>query len=285
MLTIYAAFLGAVLILLSVLYALGTRRQRKALTRSVVLIAFPCVYWLWTAFPAVERTFIGLPPHTGQREEEHATIEVSLPEVNVANGFVSSEACRECHRDQFASWHDTFHRTMTQAATPDAVAPSFDDVELKSRGRTYHLTRKGDEFWVNTISPVAEMAAFAQSGGAIAPSSLPRVNRRIAMTTGSHYHQTYWMQNPNGTLLQFPWVYHIKTERWVYRIDSFLRPPTDTVTFNIWNMSCIACHSTGGEPRVDSIAKTMHSVGEMGISCEACHGPGAVRVASPQVAR
>ena len=94
------------------------------------------------------------------------------------------------------------------------------------------------------------------------------------MTTGSHRHQTYWMQNPNGTLIQFPWVYHIDTKRWVFRIDSFLRPPRDKVTYNIWNLHCIGCHATGGQPRVDPNMHTMHSTGELGISCEACHGPG-----------
>ena len=118
------------------------------------------------------------------------------------------------------------------------------------------------------------MRAFIQQQDLGELSNPPRAERRIAMTTGSHRHQTYWMQNPNGTLIQFPWVYHIDTKRWVFRIDSFLRPPRDKVTYNIWNLHCIGCHATGGQPRVDPNMHTMHSTGELGISCEACHGPG-----------
>ncbi|MCZ6560865.1 MAG: hypothetical protein O6931_08260, partial [Gammaproteobacteria bacterium] len=36
------------------------------------------------------------------------------------DGFVSSTACRACHPGNYQSWHDSFHRTMTQAAVPDA---------------------------------------------------------------------------------------------------------------------------------------------------------------------
>lgn len=272
------ALVGAVavsLLLVGALYIVGTRRQRRVLRWCAVLIIGVAILLLArsTETPdpaspinAVQRTVIDNAP-------------VRLPEANREAGYVSSEACRECHQDQFASWHNTYHRTMTQPATTQSVVPSFEDVTLTSRGRTYHLTRRDDEFWVDTIDPAAELRAFVEHGGRTDPSRLPRVQKRIVMTTGSHHHQTYWMQNANGLLLQFPWVYHIDTDRWVYRIDSFLRPPGDNVTFNIWNMTCIACHSTGGNPGMNPVNKSMHSAGELGISCEACHGPGQQHVA------
>ena len=36
--------------------------------------------------------------------------------------FVSSRTCRACHRSQYASWRASYHRTMTQVATPQSVA-------------------------------------------------------------------------------------------------------------------------------------------------------------------
>ena len=201
-----------------------------------------------------------------------------LPQPNTQAGFVSSETCQECHAEEHQTWHDTYHRSMTQAATPEAVVPSFDNVTLTSRGRTYHLKRQGDEFWVDTIDPTAEVSAFMQGVDLGTVDNPPRAERRIVMTTGSHYHQTYWMQNPNGMLMQFPWVFHIDTDRWVFRNDSFLRPPDMKVTYNFWNLHCIDCHATGGAPRVSPVEHSMFSVGEMGITCEACHGPGQLHV-------
>jgi hypothetical protein len=35
--------------------------------------------------------------------------------------FVGSAACRGCHDDHLASWHRTFHRTMTAEANAESV--------------------------------------------------------------------------------------------------------------------------------------------------------------------
>lgn len=198
----------------------------------------------------------------------------ALPQPDQAAEFVSSKSCRSCHPGYYDSWHRSYHRSMTQAATPEAVLPDWNNVRLASRGRSYRLFRKGDEFWANMVDPAAEVQAIMRGVELTDLGEPPRATRRIVMTTGSHRHQTYWVQNPNGTLVQFPWVYHIKDHRWVFRIDSFLRPPIQQKNFNIWNISCIECHATGGQPRVDPQAHTMLSAAELGIACEACHGPG-----------
>jgi hypothetical protein len=36
--------------------------------------------------------------------------------------YASSAACQECHADQYASWRRSYHRTMTQVATPRTAA-------------------------------------------------------------------------------------------------------------------------------------------------------------------
>src|SRR5437867_2203139 len=44
-----------------------------------------------------------------------------LPRANRPDGYVSSDKCQACHPSQYASWHATFHRTMTQVAAPENV--------------------------------------------------------------------------------------------------------------------------------------------------------------------
>ena len=48
---------------------------------------------------------------------------------------------------------------MTQVATPETVVGSFDNVTLNSRGRDYHLKRRGDEFLVTMADPDWEVSA------------------------------------------------------------------------------------------------------------------------------
>src|SRR5687767_5047040 len=53
-----------------------------------------------------------------------------LPAENRPGGYVRSETCRSCHPDQYTSWHRSFHRTMTQHATPSTVRGNFTNVTL-----------------------------------------------------------------------------------------------------------------------------------------------------------
>ena len=39
----------------------------------------------------------------------------------VADGYVGSGTCRSCHPGNHASWHASYHRTMTQVPSPDAM--------------------------------------------------------------------------------------------------------------------------------------------------------------------
>ena len=57
------------------------------------------------------------------------TADRGVPESEVDNrpvqitgdGYVTSETCRSCHPSQYDTWYGSFHRTMTQVATPDTV--------------------------------------------------------------------------------------------------------------------------------------------------------------------
>ena len=196
-----------------------------------------------------------------------------LPPPPTNSSFETSDTCRKCHPDQYASWHDSFHRTMTQRASPEAILGDFDDVRLEMRGRSYRLQKEGTDHWVEMNDPGWEMRF---PGGPL-PAEIPRVRERVILTTGSHHMQVYWTDRPesNGMLFQFPWVYSIDQKRWIPAHDSFLRPPPGSqIEIDVWNSTCIACHAVGGEPYNNLQERSMYSrVAEFGIACEACHGP------------
>ncbi|MDP7273885.1 MAG: multiheme c-type cytochrome [Planctomycetaceae bacterium] len=207
-----------------------------------------------------------------------------LPKVGPRKGFVGSAACRECHAEQHASWHGTFHRKMTQRATPETVLAPFAGQVLASRGRRYELSRQGDRFEINLVDPDWESGVlFVETDRATidAQSEQHRVTRPIVMTTGSHHMQGYWIPGFRGNLLrQIPWYFHIAEQRWIPREDAFLEPPGSRRHFMIWNSNCLACHSTGGSPGMNTQTLEVRTeVAELGISCEACHGAGRRHVA------
>ncbi|MDE2962893.1 MAG: multiheme c-type cytochrome, partial [Acidobacteriota bacterium] len=175
-------------------------------------------------------------------------------------GYVSSSECRSCHPENHASWHASYHRTMTQVATPEALAIPITQVELKLEGQTYHLKREGDRIWADMPHP-----------------SMGRIKRRIVLTTGSHHFQMYWFSSGSTRKLElFPFVYAIQEGRWIPEKSTFLMPPSPSISTQPgrWNQACLQCHTTLGRPRVATQDNMDTQVAEFGIACEACHGPG-----------
>lgn len=184
-----------------------------------------------------------------------------------SDGYVSSRQCRACHPEQYESWHHSYHRTMTQRASPEAILGDFDDVDLVLDGETCALRRDREHAWV-------EMDLHDGAG---------RARHDIALVTGSHHMQVYWY--PSGrtrTLAQVPFVWLIEERRWVPRNAAFLRepelarhPPSELAR---WNHTCLRCHATDPVAHMRGPLDTDTRVAELGISCEACHGPGEAHV-------
>ena len=204
-----------------------------------------------------------------EEAERHRPIETS------GYGYVSSNQCRSCHPTQYATWHDSYHRTMTKPATPENVHGDFGDVDLRDGATHVHVSRDADRFYVETFDP-----APALRGGA--SPTLPgrpersRGKHELALVTGSHHMQVYWYETGDSRKLgQVPFAYLRTEERWIPRRSAFLRPPQDMRPDEggRWNTSCIACHSTQGRPRLDPQGGLDTRVAELGIACEACHGP------------
>jgi hypothetical protein len=202
---------------------------------------------------------------------------VGRPVQIASDGYVSSEACKACHPSQYASWHDSYHRTMTQVATPDTIVPDFAGTQVREvPGRAMALEQRNGQFWATLDDP-----DWTHQG--VTP---PRIERQVVMTTGSHHQQVYWYPTGRGRLLgQLPAEYLIEERRWIPRTSVLLHPPGPPFAeTGSWNSTCIACHATKGAPQLDTSLNTRLSSStgsasttavEFGIACEACHGPGA----------
>ena len=187
----------------------------------------------------------------------------ALPSPVADRGYVRSETCRACHPSQYATWHASYHRTMTQPATAATVRAPFAGETLRSDddGRTYRLSRDGDALWAD----IAGVGA-----------------RRVRMVTGSHHMQAFWLAGraPNE-LVEFPFTYLFDDARWVSRRDVFLVGAEYSKRPSVWNRICVECHATGSVPGIDPRTTLPQTrVAEFGIACEACHGPAAAHVAA-----
>jgi hypothetical protein len=200
----------------------------------------------------------------------------SRPVEMPTGDYVGSATCRRCHPSQHSAWHDSYHRTMTQVPTPASVIGDFDNVRLAAKDLDVRLFKEGDAFMaeLNFRNPQATR-------------TLP-----VVLTTGSHYQQWYWLAAPNDPqMMLLPYIYVTDEKRWIPRHAALIneklrlmdRPEIATlyVERDAWKTTGISCHSTHGQPQpVDATGSTsaVPRVAEFGISCKACHGPGAAHV-------
>lgn len=226
--------------------------------------------------------------------------------------YVSSRTCRACHPGQYASWHASYHRTMTQVATPQSVATSFDGVRVEAGAMA--LEQRGDEVWAEFDDPdPPSLASFPSSFGGASPPSLAsfvtsfgvaggearersasggtspplqprRIRRQVVLTTGSHNQQIYWYATGHGrTLGQLPAIWLVDERRWIPRRAAVMHPPGQAAfsETGAWNGICVACHTTLGKPAFDTpfgsqpiaAQQVDTTAAEFGVACEACHGP------------
>jgi hypothetical protein len=182
----------------------------------------------------------------------------------LAADYVSANSCRSCHPGNYASWHASFHRTMTQVAVPANFAAEMDGLDLTIGGTDYHVERKGKAYYVRGKPHGGSAASFGKQ-------------QEIVLLTGSHHLQVYWTDTGAGrALAQLPFAYVIAEKKWVPMGDTFLQPPgrADGDARGYWNLGCIKCHTTQGRPRPGANGQFDTQVSDFGIACEACHGEG-----------
>ena len=224
-------------------------------------------------------------------------LQTATPNLTNHKNYVGAQVCAKCHQEEHHSWHSSYHRTMTQIASPETIKADFDGREMKLGNTTYKIYRKGDEYWVRAHDPAWEVKQLPTE---IRNHPNPQMaDKRIVMITGSHKMHMFWMswkhsdeqpdpvEMDNNSLWLFPWVYMIEQKKWIPYEDSFIADPQFGRPPTVWNQSCIACHAVAGQPQHqpsdDPFTIEFHSnIADFGISCEACHGPGKPHVEKHQ---
>ena len=182
--------------------------------------------------------------------------------------YVGSAACQSCHAGNHASWKRTFHRTMTAEATPESVRGDFSGATLRANGVSARMDRAPDGGYQMT---------FTQAG-------LPPRTDAVVRTVGSRRYQQY-LTRTGDSYWRLPVAWSVEERRWFPMTGAFLfADPSDAGGFyrhvTRWNDNCVFCHNVAPDPGRDPASgRFATTVAELGVACEACHGPGAEHVA------
>jgi predicted CXXCH cytochrome family protein len=228
------------------------------------------------------------------RERRAIAAELATPRDLHGTAYVGSLACRRCHAEHYQTWHGTFHRTMTTEATPANVRGDFSGATLAHAGVVARMDRDEGGRYRMTFTR---------------PGAAPRT-ATVVRAVGSRRYQQY-LAAEGDALWRLPVAYDLVDRRWFPMTGAFLfadpepsegsappamgsgeqsSPSPDAIRsgrpvfgggvfdrhVTRWNDNCVFCHNVAPDPGRDPATGAFHtSVAELGIACEACHGPGA----------
>jgi predicted CXXCH cytochrome family protein len=153
---------------------------------------------------------------------------------------------------------------MTKPVAEATIAGDFrDGTKFADHDRAYTFGMKGGKPFISI--------AF----GGRAPETFA-----VDYTLGAKRYQGYLSMLPEGRIYVLPVFWHVASQRWVDWKEITPIPDGAHEIRQIWNQNCFNCHGTNIVQGYDIAAKQYRSTWtEMGIGCEACHGPGREHVA------
>jgi len=102
----------------------------------------------------------------------------------------------------------------------------------------------------------------------------------VDYTLGAKRYQGYLSTLPDGRIYVLPVFWHVADKRWIDWKEITPIPDGAHDIRQIWNSNCFNCHATNIVQGYNVAEQKYQSTWtEMGIGCEACHGPGRQHVA------
>lgn len=174
--------------------------------------------------------------------------------------YVGSAGCQRCHEEAFAAWKSALHLQMTKPVAEARILGDFSPgTRLFQNGRRYAFDQKDGRYFIS-----------------VSHGGRPAEKFEVHYTLGAYRYQGYLSRLPDGRIYVLPVFWHAPSRRWLDWREITPVPDTDHDLRQIWNVTCFNCHATNLRKGFDIGSKAYRTEWtEMGIGCEACHGPGA----------
>jgi predicted CXXCH cytochrome family protein len=182
--------------------------------------------------------------------------------------YVGSAACGGCHQTANEQWESSLHIRMTKPVQDASILADFrDGTRFADHGRSYEFGRKDGKPFVRIAFGERTPETFA-----------------VDYTLGFKRYQGFLSKLSDGRIYVLPSFWHVESKRWLDWKELAPVPDGAHDLRQIWNINCFNCHATNLAQGYNIAAGKYETTWtEMGIGCEACHGPGSEHVSLMQV--
>ena len=186
-----------------------------------------------------------------------------------ADGYTGPDPCEPCHSTIYHIWTRSDHcrAMMHPGRTTVFSAFSPDTVTFGYRGFATRMVSGPEGYTM--VAP--------------GPDGTPRPYS-IDLVLGIRDHQVFLTRFPDGRYQVLPSTYDMQKQTWFDATDGLIvsdhaltpgEPYYWTSRGRSWNRECFDCHLSGMRKNYDPETDTYHTTWrDLGIDCEACHGPG-----------
>ncbi|KGJ03082.1 hypothetical protein IT41_15330 [Paracoccus halophilus] len=179
-----------------------------------------------------------------------------------APGYIGSEACAACHRQETSDWSGSHHARAWQSPAPDTVLGDFSGRQVTFGGSVVRFSAQGGAYSVAITEPDGTRAVH-----------------EITDVVGIAPLQQYLVETAPGRKQALDFAWDVAGGRWYDLYPDQDDLPADGLhwsgPYKNWNARCAVCHATGYDKNyLPQSHSYQSSQAEVGVGCEACHGPG-----------
>ena len=190
------------------------------------------------------------PPKPLRHPKNHAP-------VTSAENYLGSESCARCHDVEHTQWKNSLHIKTTKPIAEATVLGDFRaGTKFSDHGRSYTFGTKDGKPFVSVAASGRIAETFA-----------------VDYTLGSKRYQGYLASLADGRIYVLPVFWHVASKRWSTgrksprcRRRAQLRQDLEPIVSTVTRPTCAGLN-------IDE-QKFKSTWSEMGLGCEACHGPG-----------
>ncbi|WP_198670695.1 multiheme c-type cytochrome [Oceanicella sp. SM1341] len=191
-----------------------------------------------------------------------------MPRAEGAPGYIGSQACAGCHAEAAEAWAGSHHALAWTLPDAGHLLGDFNDTRFEQGDMSVRFRTAPDG------RPHVEVTELDGT----------TTDYPVHSVVGIAPLQQYLLETAPGRLQSFDVVWDTERGGWFHLYPDTPLPPSDglhwTGPYKNWNGRCATCHATGYSANYDLATRSYASEwSEIGVGCEACHGPGAAHAA------